>query len=132
MKGKEHTVFTYLKLINNGDTSDIVVDDKIYNQFLINRGLSFFIDTIAIVNEINKYGCVSNQMHFDFLRNTVTPRNRYSKWPKPKVHKEAQVISAYLDVTMSKAYDYIGIIPNEQIKQMEKELEVGKNAGKNE
>lgn len=115
--------FHYLNLINKAVTDPgIIVDDKIYNQFLINRGLSLHIDTIAIANEMNKYGCVSNQMHFDFLRNVVSPRTRFAKWPKPQTSGKAYTISQYYGISQKKAYDYIGIISDDQVELMEKEL----------
>lgn len=126
MKNDKTTVFTYLNLINKADKSEIVVDDKIYNQFLINRGLSLHIDTIALANEMNKYGCVSNQMHFDFLRNVVNPRQRFAKWPKHANHGKASIISQYYGISLKKAFDYIGIIPDDKIEMMEKELKIEK------
>lgn len=122
MSEQKITAFYYLNLINQADQSDIEVDDKVYNQFLVNRGLSLHIDTIALANEMNKYGCVSNQMHFDFLRNTVNPRKRWAKWPKPKSHKSASIISQYYGISLRKAYDYIGIIDDKTISDMEEEL----------
>lgn len=121
---EKQTPFTYLNLINEANTTDIVVDDKVYNQFLINRGLSLHIDTISLANEMNKYGCVSNQMHFDFLRHVVNPRKRWAKWPKPVNQKPAQIISQYYGISMQKAYDYIGIISDEDISAMEEELKI--------
>lgn len=118
----KQTPFTYLNYINSGDESDIDIDDKVYNQFLINRGLSMHLDTIAIANEINKYGCVDNQMHFDYLRHMVTPRKRWAKWPKPKEHPDASTIASYYGISMKKAYDLVGIITPEQIEQMKQEM----------
>lgn len=124
MSDAKVTVFTYLNLINEGCKDDIKVDDSIYNQFLINRGLSLHIDTIAIVNEINKYHKMDNQMHFDFLRNMVSPRKRWAKWPKPKTQPDAAAISSYFGISMSKAYDLIGIIEPEKIEQIKEELKL--------
>ena len=48
--------FEYLKAINE-TKKDIMVDDvaeKQYNPFIINRGLSFFKDTILYANEMNR------------------------------------------------------------------------------
>ena len=117
------TVFTYLNWINAGSKADIVVDDSIYNQFLINRGLSLHLDTIAIANEVNKYQKMDNQMHFDFLRRMVTPRQRWAKWPKPKTQPDAAVLSTYYGISMQKAYDLLGIIDSDKLEQIKEELE---------
>lgn len=110
-------------MINDARKDDIQVNDSVYNQFIINRGLSLFLDTLAVANEINKYKGISNQMHFDYLRNMVSPRKRFAKWPKPKDHGDASIVSRYYNISMSKAYDMIGIIDGDLIKQMKQELE---------
>lgn len=116
------TPFFYINMLNSGVKGEVVVDDKVYNQFLINRAFSLHIDTIAIVNEINKYGKISNQMHFDFLRYMITPRKRFSKWPKPKDHGDATIIAKRFNLTISKAYDLVGLFSKEEIKQFEDDM----------
>ena len=47
--------FDYLNSINY-TKEDIMVDDiseKKYNAFMVNRGLSYFYDTVIIANEMN-------------------------------------------------------------------------------
>lgn len=118
------TCFTYINLINDANHDQIEVDDSIYNQFLTNRGMSLYIDTIAVANEINKYGGLTNQMHFDYYRFAVTRRKRWSKWPKPKDHGEAATISAYYQISMRKAYDMVDLFSKEQIEAMKEQLQV--------
>lgn len=120
---EKKTPFTYLNLINEGNKSDITVDDTVYNQFIINRGLSLHLDTIAIANEVNKYQKMDNQMHFDFLRRMVTPRKRWAKWPKPKTQPDAAILSVYYGISMQKAYDLLGIIDSDKLEQIKEELE---------
>ena len=47
--------FDYLNAIN-ATKEDVMVDDVAeskYNAFLINRGLSYFVDTVLYANEMN-------------------------------------------------------------------------------
>jgi hypothetical protein len=90
--------FDFLNNINAGQTSvnlmetcqaenteGQVVDsaDRQYNSFMINRGLSYFNDTVMAANELNKYGgTLPTKMQYDFLRHFVRPRKRFSKWFK--------------------------------------------------
>lgn len=118
------TPFSYLNRINKGQTDNVVVDDSVYSQFLMNRGLSLFIDTIAISNELNMYGGnITNQMHFDYLSDMVEPRMRFKKWPKPKNHEDAQLLAQYYGISVKKAYDYIKLYTKEQLNIIRKELE---------
>ena len=54
--------FEYLKSINESK-KDIMIDDlaeKEYNSFIVNRGLSYFKDTILYANEMNRYHHLDN------------------------------------------------------------------------
>ena len=61
--------FEYLNSINY-TKKDIMTDDiaeKDYNSFMINRGLSYFNDTVAIANEMNIQHHLDNRLQFDLL-----------------------------------------------------------------
>lgn len=118
------TPFTYINMINAGVDKPIEVDDKVYSQFIVNRSFSLHQDTIAIVNEVNKFGKITNQMHFDFLCNMIRPRRRFGKWPKPKMRDEAVTISKYLGVSMRQAYDMVGLFDEDELKQFERFLNI--------
>ena len=72
--------FDYLKAINE-TKKDIMVDDvseKEYNAFIINRGLSFFNDTVIYANEMNKYHHLDNRLQFDFFINIIRKKKRFT------------------------------------------------------
>ena len=48
---------------------DIMNDDveKSYLPFIINRQLSYFPDTVAVANEMNRYHQLDNKLQFHFL-----------------------------------------------------------------
>ena len=62
--------FDYLNAINN-TKEDIMVDDiaeKGYNPFMINRGLSYFNDTVLFANEMNRLHHTPNRLQFDVFQ----------------------------------------------------------------
>lgn len=122
MTEEKKTPFTYINAINNG--VDITIDDSSYNQFIINRGMSLYLDTVSISNEINKYRDIPNQVHFDFYRSLVTPKKRWAKWPKPQKHGDAALISRYYSISIQKAYDLLKVLDKDQIQKIEEELKV--------
>jgi hypothetical protein len=67
--------------------------DKQYVPFIVNRGLSFFQDTVLFANEMNRYPTLHPKQQYDFLRHAILPRKRFSKWPK-KAEKESDIIAA--------------------------------------
>ena len=66
------------------DTEDEQVEKK-YAPFIINRCLSYFIDTVIYANEINKYSSVDKKMQFDYYRKAIRKRKRFSKWQKKEI-----------------------------------------------
>lgn len=122
-KKEEKNPFFYMGLINKGQAKGVKVEEG-YNQFLINRALSLHLDTLAIVNEINMYGQLTDQMHFDYLAHMVDPRQRWAKWPKPKDHGSAKIVSEYYGLSISKAYDIVPLFDEETLNKMESQLKV--------
>ena len=62
--------FDYLNSIND-TKKDIMIDDlgeKDYNAFMVNRGLSYYNDTVIYANEMNKHAHADSRMQYDFLR----------------------------------------------------------------
>ena len=89
----------YLNAINFSkkdlmDTEDEQVEKK-YLPFIINRCLSYFPDTILQVNEMNLHSNLDKKMQFDFLRHSIRPRKRFSKWLKNEKTEQFEAIKKY-------------------------------------
>jgi len=114
------SVFRYLNSINSGQSIEVEGD---YNKFLTGRGLSLYLDTVLLANAINQYPTVDNQLHYDFLKSTVRPKKRFSKWPKPVTHKKASSLSAFFQIPMGKAYLYADLYSDEEVEQIDQLLQ---------
>jgi hypothetical protein len=70
--------------------------DSLYGKdhFIVMRSLSYHIDSILLVNELNTRGLesfgISNTQKFEFLLNVLPKKNRFSKWGK--VEKDDLVV----------------------------------------
>lgn len=77
--------FDYLNAINT-TKKDLMKEDplseKDYVPFMINRGLSYFPDTIMYANEMNKYSSIPKDWQFAFYMHSIKPKKRFSKWHK--------------------------------------------------
>ena len=119
--------FDWLNSINH-KKEDIMVDDeaeKGYSQFMVARGLSYFQDTVLLVNEMNIAPGIDNRMHYDFLRTAVRPRKRFSKWMKKTVHSKNEIIKEYYGYSDAKAESISDLISDEDIKEMKAVLSKG-------
>lgn len=50
---------------------EVLVDEKDYVPFIVNRALSYHYDCVMFANEMNKYPSLGKKPQFDFLINTV-------------------------------------------------------------
>ena len=89
--------FEYVKAINTSK-KNIMIDDiseKEYPPFLVNRSLSYFQDTILYANEMNKHFHIDSRLQFDFLKQIIRKRKRFSKWNKADKSDDINVIKEY-------------------------------------
>ena len=89
--------FDYLKAINETKENIMLTsqDEKKYAPFIVNRGLSFFMDTIFQANEVNFHFHLDSRLQFDYLLNSVRKKRRYSKWLKPEKLSDMDIVKEY-------------------------------------
>ena len=88
-----------------------------YNSFMVNRGLSYFPDTVYAANEMNVNYNMDKDMQFNFLLNIVSKRKRFSKWEaNNKILKEVEALSMLLNCSIRKAEEYITLLNDNQLK----------------
>ena len=112
--------FDYLNSINYSK-KDIMVDDIAedeYNPFMVNRGLSYFQDTVLYANEMNRYHHLDNRLQFDFLINIVRKRKRFSKWIKSTNPDTLNVVKEYYGYSDEKAKQVLPLLSSDNIKEM--------------
>lgn len=119
--------FDYLKAINE-TKKDVMVDDiaeKEYNPFIINRGLSFFRDTILYANEMNRFHHLDHRLQFDFFINIIKKKKRWSKWIKPQEVANLELIKEYYGYSNEKAKSALSLMSNEQIEELKQRIYKG-------
>jgi len=107
--------FALINSISNSKI-DILEDEKDYNAFMVNRGLSYFPDTVVYANEMNKFHHLDSRLQFDFLINIVRKRNRFSKWNKSNEGENLKVVKEYYGYSNEKARDVLPLLSNEHLK----------------
>lgn len=100
-------------------------EEKAYSPFMINRGLSYFQDTVLLANEMNTSSHLDHRMQYDFLRSAVRSRKRFSKWMKKTVPAKIEVIKEFYGYSDAKAEAVADLISDEDIKTMKQTLRKG-------
>lgn len=119
--------FDYLNSINYSK-QDIMVDDiteKSYNAFMINRSLSYFQDTVFLANEMNRNHHLDKKLQFHFLINIVRKRKRFSKWNKPELDSDIDVVKEYYGYSNEKARQALTLLSPSQIEELRKKVSKG-------
>ncbi len=119
--------FEYLNAINY-TKQNVMVDDlteKSYNSFMVNRGLSYFSDTVLMANEMNRYHHIDNRLQFDFFINIVRKKKRFSKWNKPEIVSDVEVVKQYYGYSNEKSRQVLSLLTSEQIDELKKKVYKG-------
>jgi len=119
--------FDYLNSINL-TKQDIMIDDdceKAYNSFMVNRGLSYFQDTIIVTNEMNRHHQIDNKLQYQFLINMIRKRKRFSKWAKAQKESDIDAVKEYYGYSNEKARQALTLLSPDQITIIKNKVSKG-------
>jgi len=112
-------------LIRESDNPDLM--EKLYNPFLVNRALSYFVDTIMYANEINQSKHIDSALQNDYYLNSIRSGKRFSKWAKPVENADIESIQEYYKISYMKALDISKVLSKEQIGLIKTKIIKGGN-----
>ena len=121
--------FDFLNAIND-NKRDLLKEDpqseKDYAPFMVNRGLSYFHDTIIHANEMNKYFEAPKNWQFDFYRISIPKRRRFSKWhKKDTVAQDIELIMEEYGYSNQKAMQVLDIFPESELEKLREKYKTG-------
>lgn len=114
--------FDFLNAINT-TKKDLLREDplseKDYVPFMVNRGLSYFPDTIMYANEMNKHAAIPKKWQFDFYRIGIPTKKRFSKWSKKESHSDdVKLVMNVYNYSAEKAARALEILTEEQLESL--------------
>lgn len=102
------------------------LDAKDYVPFVVNRSLSYHIDCILYVNEMNLYPELDKDMQYQYLLNTIRPMKRkFQSWQKSQVEKDLECVKIYFGYSNAKAREALRILTDEQIAEIRTKTDKG-------
>jgi hypothetical protein len=124
--GMEKTMNPFALISSISNTKlDILENEKDYNAFMVNRGLSYFPDTVIYANEMNKFHHLDGRLQYQFLINTIRKRNRFSKWNKSIESENLNAIKKYYNYSNEKARDVLPLLSNENLNTIRGRINYG-------
>lgn len=117
-------VWSWLNSINTSKKDLSISEDiRSYVPYVINKSLSYHLDTILLSNEMNRMGHIPNSAQYQFYLNSVRKGKRFSKWVKSNEIEEIEVIKTYYDLSDSKAIEVLSLLSKNQIEYIKNKLE---------
>lgn len=119
--------FDYITAISH-TKKDMMEDEqgeKDYSAWMVNRGLSYFPDTILYANEMNQMAHLGNKLQYTYLINTIRPRKRFSKWVKKKEDSDLDAVMRCYGYNIDKAKSALSILSPDQVKKIKEKLDEG-------
>jgi len=108
-----------------GDNDYPEMAEKQYTAFIVNRGFSYFEDTILHANEMNQRAHLFDRAQFDYYRGALRTRNRFSKWHKAEKNGDLDVIQEVYQCSRTIAKMYLKALSSDQMKEVHLKLAKG-------
>lgn len=122
--------FDFINAINSNkdiirESEDPERTEKEYSAFMVNRGLSYFPDTVLYANEMNMLAQLDGLLQFDYLLNSIRPRKRFSKWAKRREDSDVEAVREYFGYGYKKAQQALTVLSTQQLQELKQKLEKG-------
>ena len=115
------SILTTKKSVINDD-----IDAKDYVPFVVNRALSYHMDCILYVNEMNLRPDIEKDLQYQYLINIIRPMKRkFQPWQKSSVEKDMECVKTYFGYSNEKAKEALRILNDEQIAEIRRKTDKG-------
>lgn len=121
--------FDFVNAINT-TKKDLLAEDSLavkdYSPFLVNKGLSYFPDTVLYANEMNVHTGIPNDWQFYFFLNSIPKKKRFSKWFKKDADTESfRLVKEYFGYSDEKVKEALTILSDDQLAMIKEKLYKG-------
>lgn len=98
---------------------------KGYVPFIVNRSLSYFIDTVLYANDMNLYPTVDPRLQYSYFLSSISRRKRFSKWAKKLEHEDVDLIMQLYECNRTRATELLSLLSPAELESLK--VIAGKN-----
>jgi len=99
------------------------IDFKEYKPWIINRALSYHMDCVLYVNEMNRYSSLDPDIQYQYLLNTIrSMKRKFQPWQKSEIDKDIECVKQYFGYSNEKAKEALRILTPEQIAEIKAKI----------
>ena len=101
-------------------------EEKSYVPFMVNRALSYHIDTVLYANEMNRLHQADKKLQYDYLFHSVKARKRpFQKWHKKEKADSIEAIKTFFGYSTQKAEEVLRVLTEDQVNQIVAKTTIG-------
>jgi len=118
---KDPTPFDFIAAVGQTKVDMLANDpsmEKAYTPYVINRGFSYFIDTILHANEMNIKNNLDNGPQFYYYMGSLPSKKRFSKWHKAEKSESLDLIQEHYGVRREIAKQYLKILGESDLENI--------------
>lgn len=108
--------FSKEKLLNDPE-----VDSKDYVPFIVNRALSYHLDSVLYANDMNMFHQLDKEMQFSYLLHSLRARKRFSRWMKPESNENLQLVREAFGCNVKRAIEILHLLSESDLAQLKQE-----------
>lgn len=92
--------------------------ENLYRNFIVNRCLSYFTDTILAVNEVNQIAHADSKMQYDYLLHAIRPKKRFAPWQSKVEDEKIELIKQAYGISERKAIELAVLIDDKKLDKI--------------
>ncbi len=93
-------------------------NEKEYNAFIVNRGLSYYPDCLFHAQAMNELPQIPGYMQFDYYLHILRKKKRWAKWNKKTKDENISALISYYDCSVTKAKEYLSVLSVEEMAEI--------------
>lgn len=90
---------------------------KSYNEFVVNRALSYHVDSILYANEMNQRHSLDKNLQYHFYLNNIrSMKRKFQPWVKKEKNDILDAIKEYYKFSNAKAIEAMRLLSADQVE----------------
>jgi hypothetical protein len=95
------------------------IDAKSYAPYIVNRALSYHLDCVPFVNEMNMYPGIDKDMQYQYYLNSIrSMKRKFQPWQKSNKVENIECVKTFFGYSDNKAKEALLILTDEQIAEI--------------
>ena len=113
--------FDYVNSITLGknnmmrDTENDTLAEKEYKPWVVNKALSYFVDTILVANDMNIHHSLDKRPQYEYFINVIRRNKRWAKWVKDVESDDLDLVVKAYNCNPTVGREYLKLLTKDQL-----------------